>query len=157
MMRVVTPTLVYLFITYGVIHHNVIAAPAANDMQTCQAMMDIVEDKLTQTPNLYAEADIDKVKKGLQLYNQFIQDELIDPTVIYLSNGDQSKIQNMKQQLLEHKMAVVQKFQARYPQAKLNTDQVIAINNCAKKAMPKGEVLQSLKISLTTMLALARQ
>jgi flagellar hook-associated protein FlgK len=157
MIRVITSILVYLFITCGLANQVVMAAPPANEMQICQAVLDFVDDKLTQTSTLYAEADIDKIKKGLSLYNQYIQSEIVDPAVISFSRDDQTQIKNIQQQLSDYKTEVVQQLQARYSAVELYTDQVFAINNCIKKAMPKEEVLHILRISVTTMLALARQ
>jgi hypothetical protein len=99
MIRVITSILVYFFITCGIANQVVMAAPPANEMQICQAVLDFVDDKLRQTSNLYAEADIDKIKKGLSLYNQYIQSEIVDPSVISFSRDDQTQIKNIQQQL----------------------------------------------------------
>lgn len=132
------------------------AAGLINDMQSCQALIDFVDNKLDSGPSNYDKGDVKKVRTGLESYNQYIQREIVSPGLLQFNNGDKAKANQMQKQIDTYKKTLVKQFEARYPQNRLFTDQAIAVNNCAKKAVPSGQELEELKEALNLMVKLAK-
>lgn len=132
------------------------AAGLINDMQSCQALINFVDNKLDSGPSNYDKGDVKKVRTGLESYNQYIQREIVSPGLLQFNNGDTTKANQMQKQIDTYKKTLVKQFEARYPQNRLFTDQAIAVNNCAKKAVPSGQELEELKEALNLMVKLAK-
>ena len=62
----------------------------------------------------------------------------------------------MQEQVDTYKKTLVKQLEDRYQQNRLFTDQAIAVNNCAKKAVPSGQELEELKEALNMMVKLAK-
>ena len=62
----------------------------------------------------------------------------------------------MQKQVDTYKQSLVKQLEARYPKNRLFTDHAIAVNNCAKKAVPAGAELDELKEALNLMIKLAK-
>lgn len=132
-----------------------LAAPSINDMQSCQGLLDFIDQKLNTTAQ-YPASDISNVRKGLKSYNQYIQSTIVSPGLLQYSGGDSAKADALQQQVNAYKQTLVDGFNARYPQQRLFTDQAVAVSNCAKKAVPSGQALEDLKLALNTMVTLAK-
>jgi len=132
------------------------AAGLINDMQSCQALINFVDNKLDSVPSNYDKGDVKKVRTGLESYNQYIQREIVSPGLLQFNNGDKAKANQMQKQIDTYKKTLVKQLEARYPQNRLFTDQAIAVNNCAKKAVPSGQELEELKEALNLMVKLAK-
>lgn len=132
------------------------AAPSINDMQGCQALLEFLDDKLSSAPSKYTSANVKTVRKGLSIYNAYIQKEIVTPGLIKFNGGDKSKAKAMQVQVDAYKKTVVQSYEARFPQNRLFMDHAIAVNGCAKQAVPAGNDLQALKDALNTMVELAK-
>jgi len=132
------------------------AAPSINDLQSCQALLDFVDDKLTQSPTSYPSSDIKLVRSGLDKYNDYIQKEVVSPSLLKFSGGDVGKAKAMQGQVDAYKKALVTSLHNRYKTPGVFTDHAIAINECAKKAAPSGKALDDLKTALETMIKLAK-
>lgn len=133
-----------------------IAAPSINDMQTCQGLLDFLQIKLKKSPAKYSPADVAKVRKGLKGYNQYIQSQIVTPGLVKFNKGDKAKASAMQKQVDAYKLTLVKGYQQRYPQNRLFLDHAIAVNNCAKIAVPSGQALNELKVALNTIVALAK-
>lgn len=128
-----------------------------NDMQGCQAVIDFVEAKLDPKPAQYTDKEVATVLKGLKAYDNYIQTEIVGPGLLQFNGGDQAKADAMQKQVDAYKAQVKAAYDKRYPQHKLFTDHAVAINECAKKDVPKGDDLEALKASLQMMVTLARK
>ncbi len=62
----------------------------------------------------------------------------------------------MQKQVDMYKLSLVNAYEKKYPANRLYTDYAVAVNNCAKKAVPKGVSLEKLKTSLNTIIKLAK-
>ena len=133
-----------------------LAAGLINDMQYCQALIDFVDNKLDSAPSSYDQDDVEKARKGLETYNQYIQREIVSPGLLTFNGGDENKAQQMQKQVDTYKQTLVKQFEARYPQNRLFMDHAIEVNNCAKKSVPSGEELEELKDSLNLMVKLSK-
>jgi hypothetical protein len=131
------------------------AARLVNDMQSCQAWIDFINNKLESAPSKYDDDDIIIVREGLDGYNQYIQHEIVSPGLLQFTGGDKSKADDYQNQVDTYKESLVVQLDTRYPQNRLFSDYAIAINNCAKKSVPSGQELEDLKAALNTMLKLA--
>ena len=127
-----------------------------NDMQTCQGYIHFIDTKLNSAPTTYSQQDITTIRNGLDAYDAFIQNEIVTPGLLQFNHGDKAKASQMQKQVDDYKQTLVNQLQKRYPQQRLFTDHAIAINNCAKKAVPEGTALEALKGSLHTMVKLAK-
>ncbi|GAB3487341.1 hypothetical protein [Marinomonas epiphytica] len=137
---------------------SVAAQPSVNEMQDCQAFIDFVDRKMTVTADVYEATDLNLIRKGLQSYNVFIQEQIVSPGILAYSQGDTAKAEYLQQQIDVYKVTVVDKLGERYPERKLLTDFAFAINECAKKALPNEETqVQQLKTSLDTIIKLAQK
>lgn len=132
------------------------AAGLINEMQMCQALISFVEKKLNPAPQNYDKNDVNNVLKGLAAYDQYIQRDIITPGLLQFSKGNAAKAKQLQQQINDYKKTVVKQLEARYQAKRLFTDQAVAMNNCTKKAVPKGQDLESLKVALKTMVKLAQ-
>lgn len=132
------------------------AAPSLNEMQGCQGILDYVDAKLASAPANYPAQDVEKVRRGLEGYNDYIQREIIAPGLLAFNGGDESKADAMQKQVSAYREAIVQGLQARHPQNRLFMDQAVAVNNCAKKAVPSGQELEDLKVAVNLMVELAK-
>lgn len=117
------------------------------DMQSCQGLLDFLDTKLASPPAEYDAADVTKVRHGLNSYNAFIQSNVIAPRLAAASNAG-SDAQVLQKQVNAFRQALVEQYQKRYPGQKLVMDHVVAIDNCSKKLMPTGQVLDDMKVSL---------
>ena len=132
------------------------ANSSINEMQSCQGLLDFIEEKLDSAPAKYPDADVSKIRDGLDGYNNYIQTEIITPGLLAFNSGDASKARGMQQQIDTYKKSLVNTFQSRYPENRIYTDQAVAVNNCAKKAVPSGQALKELTEALNTMVKLAK-
>lgn len=121
-----------------VVSKSPLAAGLINEMQYCQALIDFVDNKLDLAPSNYAQEDVEKIRKGLGTYNQYIQRQIVSPGLLEFNGGDKGKANQMQKQVDAYKQSLVKKLEARYPKNRLFTDHAIAVNNCAKKAVPSG-------------------
>jgi len=132
------------------------AAGLINEMQGCQGLLDFLDAKLDTVPANYAPADVMAVREGLEGYNQYIQQEIVSPGLLSFNGGDQSKADVMQTQVDAYKATLVSRLDARYTDNRLYTDHAIAVNNCAKQAVPSGAALEALKTALQTMVKLSK-
>lgn len=133
-----------------------LAAPSLNDMQSCQGVLQFVDTKLAEAPAKYPAEDVQKVRKGLKGYDQYIQREIIDPGLLAFNGGDKAKSDDMQKQIDAYKASIVKGLSARHPQKRLFMDQAVAVNNCAQKAVPSGQALEDLKVAVNLMVELAK-
>lgn len=133
-----------------------IAAGLINEMQSCQGLIAFIDGKLNSAPSKYSEADVVKVRTGLQAYSQYIQREIVTPGLLQAAGGDQIRANEFQKNVDTYKSTIVKKFETQYPQNRLFNDQAIGINNCAKKAVPSGQELEALKLALNIMVELAK-
>lgn len=133
-----------------------LAAPSINDMQGCQALLNFVDGKLDPAPAKYNAADVKIVRTGFAAYDAYIQKEIVTPGLLKFNGGDQAKADAMQVQVDTYKAAVVNSYNKQYPQDRLFMDHAIAVNNCAKQAVPAGSDLQALKDALNKMVVLAK-
>ena len=133
-----------------------VASPSVNDMQQCQGLLDFLDHRLASTPAEYSVSDVVKVRKGLASYNEYIQWEIVSPGLLAFSGGNRTKAQELQNQVDAFKESIVQAYQTRYSGSHLYTDHAVAVNNCAKKAVPSGPALEELKQAVETMVKLAR-
>lgn len=133
-----------------------LAAPSINDMQGCQGLLDFVDGKLSSAPSKYPVSDVKAIRLGLKQYNNYIQKEIVSPGLIKFNGGDLSKANAMQKQVDAYKLTLVNAYNTRYHQNRLFIDHAVAVNNCAKKAVPSGLALENLKFALQTMIKLAK-
>jgi len=139
-----------------VIPQTSIAAGLVNEMQSCQGLLDFVEAKLDTVPETYPKGDVEKVRKGVKAYNKYIQNEIVTPGLLQATGGDKAKADEYQKQVDVYKGTLTKQFESRYPQKRLFSDHAIAINNCAKKAVPSGQDLEALKQALNIIVELAK-
>ncbi|MBB1269543.1 hypothetical protein [Shewanella sp. SR44-3] len=133
------------------------AAPSINDMQGCQAYLDFVANKLTDLKDVYSIDDISSIRRGLSKYNQHIQRTIITPGLLEFTGNDAQKAKETQLQIDAYKTHVSESLKQKYQKNKLLSDYAIAIDECAKKAMPAGAVLQELKTAVELIVSLAKQ
>lgn len=132
------------------------AGQLINEMQSCQGLLDFVSIKLDSGAAKYTPADVSAVRLGLKQYDDYIQSAIVTPGLIKFNNGDSAKATTMQIQVDAYKTSIVAGLSARYPENRLYTDQAIAINNCAMKAVPSGQALENLKVALHKIIELAK-
>ena len=135
---------------------SILAASLINEMQSCQALIDFVDNKLDSAPSNYVKADVQKVRKGLRAYHQYIQNQIVSPGLLEFNGGDKDKANQMQTQVDAYKETLVKQLNVRYPETRLFTDHAVALNNCAKKSVPSGKDLDDLKEALNVMVKLAQ-
>lgn len=140
-----------------VLSQPVMASPSINDMQSCQGLLDFIDSKLDPAPSKYMPADVKKVRSAFKKYNEYIQQQIVSPGLLKFNGGDVAKANLMQKQVDAYKVSLSETLQKRYPQHRLFRDQVIAVNNCAKKAVPSGQALEELKKALFIMIELAKK
>jgi len=133
-----------------------VSASLINEMQTCQALIEFVDYKLNDAPDSYAKEDVKLVRKAIKAYDEYIQDEIVTPGLIQFNGGDKGKAKDMQKQIDAYKETLVKGFKQRYSAPGIKTDQAVAMNNCAKKAVPEGEDLELLKKAVPLMVKLAQ-
>ena len=127
-----------------------------NEMQTCQALISFVEQKLASPPASYEQSQVNSILEGLRSYDNHIQTQIVSPGLLQFNQGDKAKADSMQKQVDDYKASLVNNFKARYPQNRLYTDFALSLNNCAKKAVPDGAELEQLKVALNAIVSLAR-
>jgi hypothetical protein len=134
-----------------------LAAPSINDMQACQAYLDFVDNKLTDLKDAYSADDISTIRSGLGNYNQHIQRNIITPGLLEFTGNDAQKASETQLQIDAYKTHLSESLKQKYQEDKLLSDYAIIVNDCAKKAMPAGQILQELKSALELIVDLAKQ
>lgn len=133
------------------------AKPSINDMQGCQAVIDFMDAKLADAPPKYDAADVKTARKGLKIYNSYIQNDIINPGLLEFNGGDASKAKAMQAQVDTYKVGVTAALNSEFPQPRIFMDHVVALNNCAKQAVPTGADLDALKAGMNAMVTLAKK
>lgn len=133
------------------------AKPSINDMQGCQAVIDFLDAKLADAPSKYDAANVKAARKGLKKYNNYIQDEIVSPGLLEFNSGDAAKAKAMQGQVDTYKAGVTAALNTQFPQQRLFMDHVVALNNCAKQAVPAGSDLEALKTGMNAMVTMARK
>lgn len=148
----------YVFIALFCIAPSLsIAAGLINKMQACQGMIDFLDIKLNSAPDKYSKEDIATIRKGLEAYDVYIQNEIVSPGLLEFNAGDKAKADAMQAQVDAYKASLVNGFKGRYPQDSLFMDYAISLNNCAKDAVPSGQALEELKAALAKIVKLSKQ
>jgi len=132
------------------------AKPSVNDVQQCQAVIDFTIERV-ESVKAYDKADVKTVTTGLKQYNAFLQSEHIDPGLLEFTKGDTAAAKDFQKQIDAYKVQIVAAFKARHPQARIFTDQAVAINNCYSKAPMGDDKTDMMKSSLETIIKLAKQ
>lgn len=132
------------------------AGKMINEMQSCQGLLDFVSTRLDSAAAKYTPADVRAVRLGLEQYDDYIQSEIVTPGLIKFNKGDSVKATAMQKQVDVYKTTIVASLSARGPENRLYTDQAIAINDCAMKAVPSGRALENLKMALHKIIELAK-
>lgn len=128
-----------------------VAAPSVNDMQTCQGLLDFLDGKLAETTQ-YDASEVAKIRQGLKGYNDYIQTDIVTPGL--RQYGD---VASLQAQVDQYKATIVNAYKGRYTDKRIYADHAVAVNNCAKKAVPSGAKLEQLKQALELMLKLSKQ
>ena len=129
----------------------VFASSLINDMQTCQALLAFMDTKLSAADTTYAKEDVSKMKKGFAAYDEYIQNEIVTPGLLKFNGGDKIKADAMQRQVDQYKQILTKQLGMRYSQNKLFTDQVVAIDNCMKKAAPSSDGAEVLRVAVETL------
>jgi hypothetical protein len=133
------------------------AKPSINDMQGCQAVIDFVDAKLDTVGSKYDAVDVEIVRNGLNAYHTYIQVEIVTPGLLEFNGGDKGKADAMQMQVDAYKTTVTNVYATKYPQERLFAHHAVAINECAKKAVPAGADLEALKAALNKIIELAKK
>ena len=133
------------------------AKPSINDMQGCQAVIDFMDAKIISASAKYDAANIDAARKGLKTYNSYIQNEIVTPGLLEYNGGDATKAKAMQAQVDTYKASVTAGLNSKFPQQRLFMDHVVALNNCAKQAVPAGTDLETLKAGMNAMVTMAKK
>lgn len=147
----------YLLVTLAcTLSFQIAAKPSVNDMQQCQALIDFIEQKLSNPPAKYKSDLVDTAKLGLGKYDDYIQSDIVTPGLVEFNGGDKAKAAEMQKQVDAFKSSLTKALNQRYSQPGLFMDQVVALNECTKKAVPSGEALDDLKRSMESLIALVQ-
>lgn len=133
------------------------AKPSINDMQGCQAVIDFMDAKLASAPAKYDMADVKTARNGLKAYNDFIQNGIVSPGLLEFNGGDASKAKAMQAQVDTYKASLTAALNTKFPQQRLFMDHIVALNNCAKQAVPSGADLEALKAGMNAMVSMAQK
>lgn len=133
------------------------AATTINDMQACQGYLDFVDNKLDDLKETYSAEDLNTIRTGLVNYNQYIQQTIITPGLLEFTGNDAQKASETQLQIDAYKTHISESLKQKYQDDKMVVDYAVILNDCAKKAMPEGNVLQELKTALELIVSLAKQ
>ncbi|MBJ7536249.1 hypothetical protein [Marinomonas transparens] len=132
------------------------AYPSINEAQSCQALVDFVDIKVSKIGDRYTKNDIALIRKGLSAYSAYLQEDVITPGLLSFYGGNAKKAKAMNKLFYRNKVTFMRHLNERYSDQKLITDYAYAINQCAKKSLPKGDTYWQLKSSLETIIRLAK-
>lgn len=127
------------------------AGPSVNEMQTCQGLLDFLDQRLA-TNTQYDAGEVKQIRQGLKGYNDYIQTEIVTPGL--RQYGD---VTTLQAQVDQYKADIVEAYKARYKGNLIYNDFTTAINNCTKQAVPAGSALKELKQAFNLMLKLSKQ
>jgi hypothetical protein len=133
------------------------AKPSINDMQGCQAVIDFMDAKLADAPAKYDASNVKTARKGLKIYNSYIQNDIVSPGLLEFNGGDVAKAKAMQDQVDTYKASLTAALNSKFPQQRIFMDHVVTLNNCAKKAVPSGADLDALKASMNAMVIMAKK
>ncbi|MBT0586999.1 hypothetical protein [Alteromonas oceanisediminis] len=133
------------------------AAPSINEMQTCQGLLDYLYEKTQSTNLIYAPSDKEIIAKGLQQYDDFIQETFITPGLQSFVESTDTQVSTLQAQIDDYKVSLVEQLRLQYAEEKFVMNEVVSLNNCTKKAVPSGNALGDLKQAMERMIALVKQ
>lgn len=82
----------YLLVTLAcTLSFQIAAKPSVNDMQQCQALIDFIEQKLSNPPAKYKSDLVDTAKLGLGKYDDYIQSDIVTPGLIEFNGVTKQK------------------------------------------------------------------
>lgn len=132
------------------------ASPSINDMQGCQAVIDFVEQRMAATQSVYSSEDVETVLKGVQAYDEYIQNDIITPGLLKYANGDKAKAKGLQEQVDAYKKGLVANLDKKFAGDRLYSDTAISLNKCAQISVPSGAALEALKASLFKIIELSK-
>lgn len=135
---------------------TMVQAASVQTMQSCQGLIDFLHVKLKASTDRYSSGDIKAVSQGLNVYNTFIQRDVVTPGLLKYSKGDKAQAQSLQDQVDAFRASIVKNYSVRFPENKLYMDFVVALNNCTKDAAPRGDELETLKASMMKMVELIK-
>jgi len=132
------------------------AAPSINDMQSCQGVIDFINQKIDFSSSKYSKKDVEVVHKGLNQYSDYLQTEVINPGLLKHNGGDVKKSNDTQKMITTYRGSIVEELNGKYPTKRLYMDHIVMVNNCVKMVAPSGATLDNLKTAFNTMIQLSK-
>lgn len=132
------------------------AKPSINDMQSCQGVIDFINQKIDFASSKYSKKDVEIVHKGLNQYSDYLQSEVVTPGLLKHNGGDIKKSNDMQKEINKYRGLIVKELNGKYPTKRLYMDHIVMVNNCVKMVAPAGTTLNNLKTAFNTMIQLSK-
>lgn len=133
------------------------ATPSINELNSCLALVEFVDNKIDKFAEHYAPADMVIVHNGLSAYKNYLQHDLITPKLLSMYGGNKAQTKLMQRLFDRQKTTFFKHLNERYSERKLFTEYAAAINDCTSNARIRPEVAKPLNIALDKMMVMARQ
>lgn len=132
------------------------AKMSINDAQQCQAVLDFTIERLDSVEKYDAD-DVKMVTTALRGYEAFLQTDYVSPGLSAFTKGDAAAAKDFQTQIDAYKAKVVQSLKQKHPQARIFSDQAVAISNCYTAAPMDETKLAGMTAAVRMIVTLAQQ
>ncbi|MCB5162343.1 hypothetical protein [Marinomonas algarum] len=127
------------------------AGSSINELNSCLALVDFVDIKLSEFSPNYDPQDIAVVHKGLFMYSRFLQDEVITPKLVHMYGGNKTQARLMQKLFDRQRKTFLLHLNERYTEQKLFTEYADSINQCQIRNPVRTEATEALGRALDTI------
>lgn len=133
------------------------ASPSINELNSCLALVEFVDNKLDNFAEHHTADDMATVHSGLSAYKNYLQNDVIKPKLLSMYGGNESQAKLMQRLFDRQKATFFKHLSERYSERKLFTEYAAAINDCTANTRIRPEVAKPLNTALDRMIVMARQ
>lgn len=148
-----------LFISTFILTNTAFAEPSLREAQACQGVMLFLDDRLDKAEDIYPARSIKLVRKGLEEYSAYIDNDVMPALIKQYAQGDSAKQNTLEKQIDAANINIVNQYNQRYQDNRLYTDFAMAINECAKQGVisQDPDEQENLKAALLEIIELAKK
>ncbi|MBR7888225.1 hypothetical protein J9B83_04650 [Marinomonas sp. A79] len=133
-----------------------VAGPSINQLNSCLALVDFVDIKLSEFSDHYSQEDMATVHKGLSMYSQFLQNEVITPKLVSMYGGNETQAKVMQKLFDRQRKTFLLHLNERYTEQKLLTEYAASINQCKSNTRIRPDAAKALNNAMNTIIKMVK-
>ncbi|AEF53196.1 hypothetical protein [Marinomonas posidonica] len=124
------------------------ANASVNAINSCLALVEFLDDKISKAGVAYSEKEIADIQKGLGTYSHYLKHEVIKVRLLDMYAGNKTQAKLMWKLFHHQKKTFIKHLSQHFSVKKIPNEYAVALRNCVVKARPQ-------KVSVSQPLASA--